>query len=72
MSWGHDYDGHGGHASGCRMCRIGALAADLRAARELIQQFRGWDMLDACADGPFWKQKIDDLLSRLPGGAMKD
>lgn len=29
---------------------------------ELLQRLRGWDMLDTCADGAYWKQAIDKAL----------
>lgn len=36
---------------------------DLRA---LLLQIRGWDIMDATADGPFWRTKIDTLLQEQP------
>jgi excisionase family DNA binding protein len=34
----------------------------VKDALELLQRIRGWDMLDACADGPYWKAEIDEVL----------
>lgn len=30
---------------------------------ELLKRLRQWDMLDACADGPYWKGEIDKVLN---------
>ncbi len=37
-----------------------------RLARGLLMRLRNWDMLDACADGAYWKREIDAVLSVQP------
>ena len=33
----------------------------------LLRRIRGWDMLDAIADGPYWKREIDVALAAVRG-----
>ncbi len=33
------------------------------AAHAALKRIRGWDMLDATADGPFWKRELDAALA---------
>jgi hypothetical protein len=40
----------------------------LLSERELLRRLRGWDMLDACADGTYWKGEIDRVLSDPSAG----
>lgn len=40
--------------------------AELERANEVLRRIRQWDMLDASADGPFWKRVIDDALGQPP------
>lgn len=35
-------------------------------AEEALRTLRQWDMLDACADGPWAKRLIDDVLAQVP------
>lgn len=41
---------------------IDELRAKNTALASLLKQIRGWDMLDATADGPYWKRTIDKAL----------
>jgi hypothetical protein len=40
-----------------------SVAAKLNEAEALLRRIRGWDVMDATADGPYWRGEIDDLLS---------
>lgn len=41
------------------------VAAETQVGRltTLLTQIRGWDMMDATADGPFWRREIDKALA---------
>jgi predicted transcriptional regulator len=43
--------------------RISELEARLQRLTDGLRRIRGWDMLDATADGPYWKRTIDALLA---------
>lgn len=30
----------------------------------LLKRLRGWDMLDATADGPYWKMELDAAIAK--------
>jgi hypothetical protein len=32
----------------------------------LLKRIRGWDVMDATADGPYWRAEIDAALASLP------
>ena len=35
------------------------------AAEALLKKIRQWDMLDAAADGPYWKRTIDEYFGEV-------
>jgi uncharacterized coiled-coil protein SlyX len=58
------------HAFLERTLEANSGSAEGRAAWQPIvgtlRAIRGWDMLDATADGPYWKRTIDAALALLP------
>lgn len=44
-----------------------------KQACELLERLRGWDMLDASADGAYWRAEIDKVLGpRVPEPMLKN
>lgn len=39
-----------------------ALERENTILRTLLLRIRGWDMMDATADGPYWRRTIDEVL----------
>jgi hypothetical protein len=40
-----------------------ALQKRLADAQHLLARLRGWDVMDATADGPYWRSEIDKALA---------
>jgi hypothetical protein len=46
-----------------RLTLLDAAPAQESTAVQVLRRIRGWDMLDGCADGPYWKREIDAALA---------